>query len=1113
MLDRGQILTHEQRQTLLASQQAAITAQQQQAYALAGYTGQGSGLPGAGGLGGLSPTMGGVGMGPGGVGALPGQQGGAPLSDLEARQRAELERVYIVKQQRWLLFLRHASKCNAPDGQCPYTPHCHVARRLWAHVLSCQNSACTYPRCVASRELLKHHQRCQEQSCPVCAPVRHTMMKQRAMQHQMHSEQQQQQPQAQPGAAGGMSHRNGARVPYGAMHAGHHYAGGAYAGQGGYSGAAAAAPAGKGQAAKRARADAAALTKQQQQQQMLLMQQQARQPVVPANALVEKGQSRARPKDAGPEGTSLCECFSEEELRVHLNSLRVADLKPPSSAVPMSARRREAESAGAAVQPASANAQPCTACGNAGLYFDPPTMYCTNCNIRIKPKQTYYLVQAGESKQCFCTSCHSGFGSSVEVDGNRFLKTHMMKRKNEEDLEEPWVACDLCSAWVHQICTLFNGRRDISGDNPFTCPNCMLDQLRKAERKPTVDRPSSQQPASALPKTQLSDFLEEYLARHLATERAERARMLGKQPDEVPGAEGLCVRVVSCITKQLDTKSEFLRAFAPARAYPSSFLYRSKVVIIFQRIEGVDVCLFCMYVQEYGADQPAPNARRIYLSYLDSVKYFRPDIMTMRGNEALRTYVYHTLLCGYLDAAKRRGFTSCYIWACPPLPGDDYIFYCHPAKQKTPKSDKLREWYLKMLASARAEGVVVSLGNLYDELRLDPSGDTSRGMRSAVDVPYFDGDYWPGAVEEYIGAFKEEAKRRADPAVAAAAAAAAAAAGSKRDRSGKAKGRAGEAKPAEGSVEALDAFVMGKLAENIKSMKNDFIMVHLWHECCRCRRTISDEPRFRSSPDEPHFELCEECFNVEDALPQEERLWRGGTLRREQVAALPDTKDADPDMECEFFDTRQAFLSMCQGNKYQFDTLRRAKHSSMMVLFHLHNPTEPAYVATCNLCSQEMDPGTGWRCETCPDFDVCDTCRNTRGHAHPLRPQGNRRDTTRVMSKEERQARMKQLQRTMELLVHASGCQSDRCTSSNCANVKNLFSHAYTCPVRAAGGCNLCRKLWTLLQVHAKQCFQANCPVPRCKDLKEYRRRAAEQIEERRRQAFAHYRSIQNQQG
>lgn len=59
----------------------------------------------------------------------------------------------------------------------------------------------------------------------------------------------------------------------------------------------------------------------------------------------------------------------------------------------------------------------------------------------------------------------------------------------------------------------------------------------------------------------------------------------------------------------------------------------------------------------------------------------------------------------------------------------------------------------------------------------------------------------------------------------------------------------------------------------------------------------------------------------------------------DHVEVIPPTTDeGNPDMESEFFDTRQAFLSLCQGNHYQFDTMRRAKHSSMMVLYHLHNP-------------------------------------------------------------------------------------------------------------------------------------------------------------------------------
>lgn len=97
-----------------------------------------------------------------------------------------------------------------------------------------------------------------------------------------------------------------------------------------------------------------------------------------------------------------------------------------------------------------------------------------------------------------------------------------------------------------------------------------------------------------------------------------------------------------------------------------------------------------------------------------------------------------------------------------------------------------------------------------------------------------------------------------------------------------------------------------------------------------------------------------------------------------------DTNDSDEILDSEFFDTRQAFLSLCQGNHYQYDNLRRAKHSSMMVLYHLHNPTAPAFATTCNICLLDIDAGQGWRCEVCPDFDVCNTCyRKDNKFRHP----------------------------------------------------------------------------------------------------------------------------------
>ena len=78
----------------------------------------------------------------------------------------------------------------------------------------------------------------------------------------------------------------------------------------------------------------------------------------------------------------------------------------------------------------------------------------------------------------------------------------------------------------------------------------------------------------------------------------------------------------------------------PLLQYVPKFPYNQRVMLLWQRLDGVDVCLFAMYVQEYGPNCPEPNRNRVYVAYLDSVRYLRPL--------TCRTAVYHEILIAYL---------------------------------------------------------------------------------------------------------------------------------------------------------------------------------------------------------------------------------------------------------------------------------------------------------------------------------------------------------------------------------------------------------------------------------------------------------------------------------
>ena len=729
--------------------------------------------------------------------------------------------------------------------------------------------------------------------------------------------------------------------------------------------------------------------------------------------------------------------------------------------------------------------------------------------------------------------------------------------------------------------------------------------------------------ADDLPRTKLSECLEkhvrnkmkEYLVKSAEEKAISKNISLEQARKDVEMGGKITIRQVTSMDRKLEVRERMKQRYA-FKKYPSEFTFRCKCIVVFQNLDGVDAILFGLYVYEHDEKNPPPNTRAVYISYLDSVHYMRPRKM--------RTFIYHEILIAYLDYVRRKGFSTAHIWACPPLKGDDYILYAKPEDQKTPKEDRLRQWYLDMLVECQRRGIVGKLTNMYDLYFANPKND-------ATIVPYMDGDYFPAEVENIIKDLEEGKRSKKGTS-----------AGKKKKSKNKSKsGRGGtrsagldeEAHTDSGTVppgadqksleEGGRDFVMAQLGETIHPMKESFIVAFLTWEGANPEHLVV--PKAIAEYREKHGIISSISINTSGNLTSNEKSGTGsshqssprvkkedstgdlepvrtgtntksvtvktseskpsespnadpksdenfqtkpnssgatgteggkdqdankpqvgaliprdgkfaamrarkrdseGQVKVEDIVSISDPKDStgqtikvlDDDLEemdCEFLNNRQAFLNLCQGNHYQFDQMRRAKHSSMMVLWHLHNRDAPKFVQQCALCSREILTGYRYHCPTCADFDQCHECLSNPSkprHAHQLKPIAVTTGKHNELTEAQRKERQRSIQLHMTLLLHAATCSDKDCPSANCAKMKGLLKHGASCQVKATGGCHICKRIWALLQIHARQCKETKCPVPNCMAIRERFRQLKKQqqaMDDRRRiEMNRHYRGL-----
>uniref|UniRef100_A0A1B6BX87 histone acetyltransferase n=1 Tax=Clastoptera arizonana TaxID=38151 RepID=A0A1B6BX87_9HEMI len=661
--------------------------------------------------------------------------------------------------------------------------------------------------------------------------------------------------------------------------------------------------------------------------------------------------------------------------------------------------------------------------------FNPQVLCCYGKQLCTIPRDAKYYSYQNRSygvvsdRYTFCHKCFNDIpGDTVTLGEDptqpqTIIKKDQFKEMKNDHLElEPFVECGDCGRKLHQICVLHMENIWPQG---FTCDNCL--------KKKGAKRKDNKFNAKRLPVTKLGSYIEARVNNFLKKKEA--------------GAGEVAIRVVASSDKIVEVKPGMRNKFVDNGDLPDQFPYRAKALFAFEDIDGTDVCFFGMHVQEYGSECQAPNTRRVYIAYLDSVHFFRP--------RQFRTAVYHEILLGYMDYVKRLGYTMAHIWACPPSEGDDYIFHCHPLEQKIPKPKRLQEWYKKMLDKGFIERIVLDYKDILKQAMEDK-------LTSAAELPYFEGDFWPNVLEESIKELdqeEEEKRKQAEAAEAAANAIFSLQEDNELGSDGKKKGQK-------------------KAKKSNKSKANQ-------------RKSNSK----KSNTPQTGNDLSAKIFATMEKHKEVFFVIRLHSVQ--SAASLSAIQDPDPLINCDLMDGRDAFLTMARERHYEFSSLRRAKYSSMAMLYELHNQGQDRFVYTCNNCKGHVE--TRYHCTVCDvsyqiDFDLCVTCYERDGHPHKMEKLGLDIDDGSSPADQKQgnpqEARKLSIQRCIQSLVHACQCRDANCRLPSCQKMKRVVQHTKICKRKANGDCPICKQLIALCCYHAKYCQETKCPVPFCQNIK-----------------------------
>ena len=457
----------------------------------------------------------------------------------------------------------------------------------------------------------------------------------------------------------------------------------------------------------------------------------------------------------------------------------------------------------------------CACCGYKCLEFKRVELVCSSpiahlpnrtggCGRRISPNSEYY--RAKTNGQHWCTRCFKKLPEEfVDLSGALSTKQHAQRLVHNNVCTEKWLRCTVCSRSFHRICV--GETYDVPPPNAvtevkstFTCSLCSHAANPMGSPVSIFGKASSSTSSSkylfaadSFAECTTSRFMMQQIRTHVLRAFDAGKSTLRTRESVEDFLSTLTVRVTSRVPS-VSSATPRLRRWIKCldENAPTQFPFTSKAVSLFQRIDGVDVLLFVIYLQEYGPDSPGPNSRCAYIAYLDSINTLTP--------RALRSTVYQQMVSSYITWAKLNGFRRVYIWSCPPTKNQNYALHCHPPSQRTPDSSRLRRWYGMIIKDLTMEGVVLRSTTLHDahfsEHKPFVATRRNRGMAGkgparrnsfcgsantlsgeggrprcnsegsrlpqsadrqtkTIDVPLFYGDFWPSQAEIVIREYLE----------------------------------------------------------------------------------------------------------------------------------------------------------------------------------------------------------------------------------------------------------------------------------------------------------------------------------------------------------------------